>query len=204
MLLVVGVMALAWAIGFMVTQSGLVKADPKYTSDEIREEVLKLYPGEITELELEKEGKNVVYEIEIKADGKLYELKMDGDSGEVLKLEEKTIVVKDDSSQVSDDQGSDKVKDDEQSSDNDNVSGSDDKKGKNNSLNQTAISQEEAEAIALENFSGTIKESELDDDDDYDRWIYEIKVINGNQEAELDIDVFTGEVLMLEIETEDD
>ncbi|MHA6253030.1 PepSY domain-containing protein [Oceanobacillus sp. CAU 1775] len=63
------------------------------------------------------------------------------------------------------------------------------------------ITMEEAEAIALNEFSGMIKEIELDRDDN--RWEYEIKVKDGNKDAEFEIDATTGEIIEFEIEHED-
>ncbi|MEC5424680.1 PepSY domain-containing protein [Virgibacillus sp. C22-A2] len=59
----------------------------------------------------------------------------------------------------------------------------------------------EAEEIALNSFSGTITEVELDEDDG--RLIYEIEIENGNEEAEIDIDAYTGEILVLSIDRDD-
>lgn len=57
---------------------------------------------------------------------------------------------------------------------------------------------EEVSQIALKEFSGTITEVELDEEDG--RLIYEIEIEAGDQEAELEIDAHTGEVLIIEID----
>src|SRR5690554_62328 len=94
LIVVIGVMAFAAVIGLTSSKFGIVSADPYYSVEDIRKQVTELYPGKITELELEKEGKNPIYEVEIEVDGYEYELKIDGNTGEILKLEEKRAIVK--------------------------------------------------------------------------------------------------------------
>ncbi|MFC4556760.1 PepSY domain-containing protein [Virgibacillus kekensis] len=221
----VGAMATAGVIGFTFTQSGVVNADPELTRDDIQKQVKELYPGEITELELDKEGNKAVYEVEIKLEGKEYELKINGDNGEVIKLEEK-IKVSSNSSQKKDDEKDDQSsnqgddqhddtktppsdentvekKDDanDDADDNRNAT-SDDTPTKTKTDKKTIIGMREAETIALKNFSGTIVEKELEEDDG--RQVYQVEIVNGNRQAEIEIDAYTGEVLVMEIETEDD
>ncbi|MCT2535457.1 PepSY domain-containing protein [Aquibacillus koreensis] len=211
-MIVTGVIVAGGLIGFALSQTGVVSADPSYSKDDIRKEVLELYPGEITELELEKQGKKVIYEIEIDVDGKEYELEMDGNTGEVLKLDEKLLAAKDasrgadvqnddrgtdDDGEADDTTKEDDLIDDESKKESDDGSNADGDDSKN-----TLISQKEAEKIALENFAGTIEELELDEDDN--RLIYEIEIVNGKRQADIDIDAYTGKVLVLDIETDED
>jgi uncharacterized membrane protein YkoI len=217
-----GALTVAGVIGFTTFQSGIVKAEPKLTKDEIRNQVTSQYPGTIRELELER-GANI-YEVEVVVDGKEYELKIHGDTGDILKLEEKAISARAvaENKKVVTDQKTDKnaVANDDAADDkkpnaiaqapinNSNADVQGEKTTKSvttnnsNAPKQTVISTAEAKRIALNNFEGTIVELELDDNDNHHT--YEIEMVNGNRKAEIEIDAYTGKVIVLEIETEDD
>ena len=66
---------------------------------------------------------------------------------------------------------------------------------------QEFISEDEAKEIALNEFQGNIVDFELDEDDG--RWIYEIELIDGQYEAEFDVDAITGEIIKKDMEWED-
>ena len=66
---------------------------------------------------------------------------------------------------------------------------------------QKLISKEQAKKIALSKFNGKFEEIELDKDDG--RLKYEIEMKNGNQEAEIEIDAYTGEILFMSTEDDD-
>jgi uncharacterized membrane protein YkoI len=217
-----GALTVAGVIGFTTFQSGIVKAEPKLTKDEIRNQVNSQYPGTIRELELERDAN--IYEVEVVVDGKEYELKIHGDSGDVLKLEEKAITARaiPENDKVVTDHKTDKnavtngdTDDDKKpnavvkapiDNSNDDVQGEKTTKSvttdKSVAPKQTVISHAEAKKIALNNFEGTIVELELDDNDNHHT--YEIEIVNGNRKAEIEIDAYTGKVIVLEIETEDD
>lgn len=59
------------------------------TKDEAMQKVQTQFPGEIVELELDKERNKEIYEVEIKGTDRFYELEIDAETGEVLKIEEK-------------------------------------------------------------------------------------------------------------------
>ena len=63
---------------------------------------------------------------------------------------------------------------------------------------KTVLSIEEVSKIALQQFSGEIDEIELDEENG--RLIYEIEIERGEQEAEIEIDAYTGEIIVIEIE----
>ncbi|MFD1038346.1 PepSY domain-containing protein [Virgibacillus byunsanensis] len=202
----------AVVLGLGIYQSDAAKTDPNLSTDEIREMVKAQYPGTITELELEKRSNKAIYEVEVESNGKEYELKLDGNSGEILNLKEtdtskKASNTKEESSNVTMD---DDNKDDDSSDTDDKTNKQDDdntsNENKENSQGvpskKVVIDVNKAKEIALAEFSGTVKEMDLDDDDG--RLIYEIEIRKGNREAELDIDAYTGEVLVLEIEVDDE
>lgn len=63
---------------------------------------------------------------------------------------------------------------------------------------QTAIDIGEAVEIALSKFSGTVIEVELKEENG--RLIYEVEIESGEEEAEIEIDAYTGEVIVIEID----
>lgn len=72
------------------------------------------------------------------------------------------------------------------------------KKKKQNAENNPVISKQEAVEKALEQFSGNVDDIDLEDEDG--RLYYEIEIERGDLEAEIMIDAYTGEVLIIEID----
>ncbi|MFC4025345.1 PepSY domain-containing protein [Oceanobacillus longus] len=286
--IIIGTMAAATILGLGFSQSGTVQANPNLSLKDVRSQLQNQYPGEITELELDKEAKSPIYEVEINIEGKEYELSVDGNTGEVLNLSEKAmqkrVKVSDEKTTTNKDsanQNASKLKFTEKSSavqegekennddgnkddsakevntseknpketvekaekDDDNSDDQDSTKitqevksntetGKVDSAPKTApapktpeapkkaesnnnavekpekpakkavIGEGKAKSIALGQFSGNVEEIELDNDDG--RSIYEVEIKNGNKEAEVEIDAYTGAVLVIEIDTDDD
>lgn len=204
----IGALLFAGILGFWIYTSDASQQAPELTTDEIREMVLSQYPGEITEIELDKELNKVVYEVEVISNGKEYDLTLDGNSGEVLKLKEKTVYTKENQS---DDKKNDSTKEKEtpnisvkEKSTNDEKNQTEQKQNENKQNNQqenTVINEEKAIEIAKSEFPGTLVSMELDRDDG--RLIYEIEIVNGNEEAEIEIDAYTGEILVLDIDIDD-
>lgn len=192
---------LAIVFGFGVYQSSASQDEPKLSSEDIENLVMEQYPGKITEMELEKDHNKVVYEVEVEVKDKEYDLELDGNTGEVLKLKEKIISPKK-SKETTDDNKSKKIVIEEKDDD-DVVEGKETAK-ENNTNNKTAkdkntvIDVKEASNIALKEFSGTITSVDLDEDDG--RLIYEIEIDKGHQEAEIEIDAYTGEILVIDID----
>ena len=174
MMIAVGTLVGATILGLSVYQSSAAPADPKLSSNEVRELIAIEYPGTVTEFELEEEHGKAIYEIEIVGEGIEYDLKIDGDTGQVLKNKEKQIRNKNQVEETAD------VK---------------------NNQPDNIISVKEAEDIALQEFSGVITELELDEDDG--RYVYELELKNGDQEAEMEIHAVTGDIIELDIDFED-
>ena len=72
---------------------------------------------------------------------------------------------------------------------------------KENGASNAMLSQDAAKEIALKEFAGTVVDLELDEDDG--RKIYEIEIENGEDEATVEIDAYTGEILVLDIDIDD-
>jgi uncharacterized membrane protein YkoI len=211
----------ASVLGFGIYHANAAQADPKLTKTEIEALVAAQYPGTIKEIELDKGFNRVVYEVEVEGNGKKYEIKLDGNTGEVLKLEEKELKVASqktsdlsmkekttnedtsdkgkstDKVDKSDDNTSDdsKTNSDEQKQDNEK---SEDKK-QDNTI-KVAIDYQTAKKIALAEFEGMIKELKLEEDNGH--YIYEVEIEGLTGEAELDIDANTGEIISISIDTE--
>jgi len=215
----IGVIAVVTVLGLGMYHSDASQTEPTLTTDEIKSLISDQYPGEITEIELEKDFNKAVYELEIVGKDKKYELKVDGNSGEILKLKEKTVMhatenneedTTDNKENKQDEKLILKEKQNEKSKkDQDKDKQTKDKQEKNNNGEAEKSKQKpkdknaiidvsEASEIALNEFSGRITEVELDEDDG--RLIYEIEIESGELEAEIEIDAHTGEVLVMEID----
>ncbi|WP_373895104.1 PepSY domain-containing protein [Virgibacillus sp. CBA3643] len=207
----IGTMAGAVVLGLGIYHTDASQANPELSTDEIRQMVTDQYPGTITELELEKDSNKAIYEVEVASDGKEYDIKLDGSSGEVLNLKEKEISddveIAEKSDDTDDNQGNTTTNsnDSQDNSSNKNDDSQDNGNNDRNSTksnNNTVIDLEKAEEIALNEFDGKITDLELDEDDD--RLMYEIEIENGEDEAEIEIDAYTGEILVIEIDREED
>jgi uncharacterized membrane protein YkoI len=69
---------------------------------------------------------------------------------------------------------------------------------------KVAISKEKAIAIAKAEVGkdSVVKEIELDDDDS--RYHYEIELKNGNTEYDIEVDAYTGEIISISTDFDDD
>ncbi|MDY0395359.1 PepSY domain-containing protein [Virgibacillus halophilus] len=230
-MLVAAAVIIVAAGGWGVYHSNASQAEPKLSPSDIKQIVQDQYPGEIMELDLDKDFSKAVYTVAIEGEKKIYELKMDGNTGEVLKLKEmlqipeaakskedeaKSLGINEKKEEPQEEEQTKKEKKNDQTSNSDSKSeseteqkqsGHDDnskyaEKHANNSSKhkqKTVISAEEASRIALNQFSGTITELELDEDDG--RYIYEIEIEDGNdREAEFEIDAMTGKTISIEID----
>jgi len=198
-----GALSVAGVIGFVTFQSGVVNAEPKLSKEDIRNQVTSQYPGTINELEFEREGKVNIYEVEVALEGNEYDLKIHADTGEVLNLEEKAVSQKvvEENKNVETDQKTEETTANNRNDNQGEKTAEDVDPNKSVTPNQTVISSVEAKKIALNNFEGTIVELELDNEDSHH--IYEIEVVNTNRKANIEIDGYTGKVIVMEIETDD-
>src|SRR5699024_1719909 len=104
LIVTIGAVVCAVGLGVGIYQSDASAPSPNLSVDQIEQMVSDQYPGTITEIELEKEYNQLVYEVDIEDDGKKYELKLDANSGEVLKLEEKVKSTKQEKMALNDDE----------------------------------------------------------------------------------------------------
>ncbi|WP_080875360.1 PepSY domain-containing protein [Oceanobacillus timonensis] len=154
------------------------------TMEEATKKLEEEYQGTIKELELDKEGNNLYYEAEIIADNQEYDVVIDAASGEVVYEE----------------------KDDDDRDEERNMEADQQKANKENEQNHVDrsnfIAQEEAIEIAKQEFDGEVVEMEFDHDDG--KYVYELELVNGQKEADIDIHAETGDILSLEVDYEDD
>src|SRR5690625_804957 len=203
--IIAGAIAVSTVLGLGIYKSDASQADPKLNYDEVTNLISTQYPGTITEMELEKRNNRAIYEIEIVNDGMEYELKVDGNSGEIIKLKEKRIAAKqnDNAKKETIDL---KEKDQKQAPEKDGQEKTTDKtkidKKQSNSKDQkpskTVLDAKEAISIAQKEFSGTVTAVELDEEDG--RLMYDIEIKANGQEAEFEIDAMTGEIIVIEID----
>lgn len=213
LILSIGIIFSIVVLGVGIYHSDASQTGPNLSEDNIRQLVSEQYPGTITEIELEKDFNKVVYQVEVRNDEKKYQLELDGNSGEVLELKEKTIAKKDQLI-VEDQEKIDhpteepakeivEKKDEDKSHDkivtnNSNKTPEVEKKPKK----QTVINTQSAINIALKEFPGKVTDVDLEEDDG--RMIYEIEIESSKGEAEFKIDAYTGEVFVIEIDIDND
>lgn len=153
-LIVSGVLAIIIALGIGMFKTDASQASPRLNHEDIKNLVSTQYPGVITELELEKENNRAVYEIEIENEQYEYELLVDGDTGEILKLKEKKKIT----NKQDDDQEVDAVEENDD----------DDDQERKNTPNTKVESKEAKEKNNNVQVKETPKKVVVKDDDDDD------------------------------------
>ena len=230
LIILLGAIITVTILGLGISHSLIVKAEPNLTRKDVMTQVDDQYPGKITEVGLDDESKNPVYKVNLEIDSQKYNLLIDGNTGEVLDLTEKSKANKQETDQEVKPTANKQEKQDEneitikekQSLNQLNSGKSEDSKSEaekaavkstndatNNSepkskqqqAKKAVIGTNKARSIALAEFSGTIEGIELDDDDD--RLIYEVEIADGDNEAEIEIDAYTGEILFMDLEIDD-
>lgn len=189
-------------LGSLVVTGGIIagltintdSASAYISEDEALEKVQKQFPGEVIEWELEKEGNKKYYEIEIRGTDRLYELEVDAETGDVLDIEVNVLSNK---KEVSNELEATPKAQKVNVNDDDRDDQDDDQTNKNN----TIISADEAKSIAYDLFDGKIEELELDEDDGM--LYYEIEMYSATQEAEIEINAYTGELISISKEKND-
>lgn len=204
----IGAIAGATILGLGIYHSEASQSESSLSIEAIENKVKAQYPGEITDINLEKQAKKSVYMVDIKNAPRAYTLMLDSNTGEVMELKETSdpeqVKIAEKKEKGNKKQADKKNKDTEnQSEDNKEKDNSQSKKqdssnSESKEKKKTVISVDKAIEIALEQFSGEIAEMELDEDDG--RLIYEIEMENGDDEAEIEVDAYTGELLVVSIE----
>src|SRR5690625_1653994 len=211
-IITMSVVVCVFVLGIGIYHSDASQADPALSVEDVKEMVKAQYPGEDANVELKKDNNRIVYEVDVNHNDRQYEIVIDGDNGEILKLKEKEASKEqlqlDENEQPSaDDQSdgdnnqqdeTDEPDKDESSNEPSNNANDDSTKETSETGNKTGIDAKQAIDIALNEFPGTIVELELESDDG--RLIYEIEIESAHEEAEIEIDAHTGEILVIDID----
>lgn len=166
-------------LGFGISHITASSGEEQLTTQEIRKLVQDRYPGQIKEIELEREDGQFVYEVEIKGEQGEYELKLDARSGDVIHLQEKA--------SPRAEKNEKKLEQINQAPDVDITT--------NNTGQPVPIGVEEAKQIARSEVTGKIEEIELDEEDGL--LVYEVEIETKDHEVELVIDAYTGKILSI-------
>lgn len=250
--LIIGVSLCVFVLGLGIFNSSATETSPTMTEKDIKEMVTEQYPGDIESIEKQKTLNKTVYEVKLNNDVKGYTLRMHGDTGEILQIDERTIAQAEDSNSdkkpdsdakkdeekneqnTDSEDASNKNSDDnneieksnentndkpddkkhsEQHKDNHSHSKSENKnhdEGKGTNKKQDKSHDEKhnkkqdekavidirgAISIGLKEFRGTVTEIELDTEDG--ELVYEVEIVSGNEKAEIDINAYTGEILLI-------
>lgn len=203
LLAAVGIIIGIGVLTFSFLQTSSSSNEPSLTNTEIKNLVSEQYPGEIAEPELKIDANQPVYEIDVTDDQTVYGLKLDGHSGEVLNIVKKEVKKKPATTKKpkKEKEVSEKPKEpskEPKEQEKPKEEPKEQAKDKEKEAPKTVLSVEEVSKIALQQFSGEIDEIELDEENG--RLIYEIEIERGEQEAEIEIDAYTGEVIVIEID----
>jgi len=147
------------------------------TEEQAKEIALeKVGGGKVKKIKLDDEDNKVVYEIKVLHENKKYEMNVDAMSGEITEFEYESFDKKD--------KFKDKDKKDKDFS-------------KYDKKDKLKITEEQAKETALkETNGGEVIEVELDYENG--KPVYEIKIINGQNEYEIDVDGKTGKIISFE------
>ncbi|MFD1336965.1 PepSY domain-containing protein [Oceanobacillus iheyensis] len=199
--LLIGAVVILVVSLFFIYRTGASSSEPKLSQEEIKQLVKEQYPGTQNEPDLQLKDGEPVYQIEVKQENGSYEVVLDGNTGKVLDIYQKEA---EKAENVEPDDNNDTTTDNNQDNqdNNDDTDKADKDEPSSEQGNNAIISSEEAKEIALNQFSGTVSELELDEDDG--TMIYEIEIVDGNKEATIEINAYTGNVIVIETEDDDD
>ncbi|WP_017795680.1 PepSY domain-containing protein [Oceanobacillus kimchii] len=205
--LLIGVVVILVVSLFFIYRTGASSSEPKLSQAEIKELVEAQYPGNQNEPNLQLKDGEPVYQVEVQQENGSYEVLLDGNTGKVLDIyqteaEKAENVEPDDNNNTTPDENSNKDNDQDGQQNNDDTDKADKDEPSSEQGNNAIISSDEAKEIALQQFSGTVSELELDEDDG--TMIYEIEIVDGNKEANIEINAYTGNVIVIETEVDDD
>ncbi|OEH53558.1 hypothetical protein AQ616_13770 [Oceanobacillus sp. E9] len=205
--LLIGVVVILVVSLFFIYRTGASSSEPKLSQAEIKKLVEEQYPGNQNEPNLQLKDGEPVYQVEVQQENGSYEVLLDGNTGKVLDIyqteaEKAENVEPDDNNNTTPDENSNKDNDQDGQQNNDDTDKADKDEPSSEQGNNAIISSDEAKEIALQQFSGTVSELELDEDDG--TMIYEIEIVDGNKEANIEINAYTGNVIVIETEVDDD
>lgn len=229
----IGVITSVFILVFGFYNSKSAQIEPSLTTTEIKKLVTEQYPGEIDEPTLNLVDNKPIYTTKVTHDKNMYQIKVDGHSGDVLditkqaikktaKVEDKKtepkVTAKDNNKKTEANEKTPERKKQTESNKmkvESNPSPEALKKTKQNSQEKpievkkvnppkkeknTVISREQVRDIALKQFPGVVDDIDLEENNG--RLVYEVEIENdkNDSEAEIEIDAYTGEVILIEID----
>lgn len=192
---------------FGIYQMQASAGEPEMTIDQARQQAEKQYNATVTEIELDRSGSEPRYDIDLENGEKLYDLTLNGNTGEVISLKESNRGTSSntdstDQSQASgDDQEQSKneqTADDQQQSDKENTAPSQ----KQASQAEVKITMDEAIKIATDEVGGSVTDAEFDEEDGLP--VYELELKTADDEAEVVINAQSGEIITIAYDSEED
>jgi uncharacterized membrane protein YkoI len=193
---------------FGIYQMQASAGEPEMTIDQARQQAEKQYNATVTEIELDRSGSEPRYDIDLENGEKLYDLTLNGNTGEVISLKESSRQITSpntDSTNQSQASGDDQQQgENEQSADDQQQS---DKKQtapsqKQASQAEVKITMDEAIKIATDEVGGSVTDAEFDEEDGLP--VYELELKTADDEAEVVINAQSGEIVTITYDSEDD
>ncbi|MET4561112.1 PepSY domain-containing protein [Lysinibacillus parviboronicapiens] len=170
---IVGVLGIGAVIGSTSLLTGNAQEKKILTMQEIEKKALSVVNGTVSDIEFEKNRYNSVYEVEVRTETEEYDLKFDAVTGKLLKQKKERL----DNDDLDDDMGG-------------NLQAT-------TNTTATTITKEQAIEKALTKAKGTVTKIKMDDG------VYEIEIVDGQLEYEIDINALTGEIVSFEQDIED-
>jgi uncharacterized membrane protein YkoI len=159
--IIIGIVLSVIVVGIALIRISASNVSASLTMEEAKSLAQAQFPGEVVEIEFEKMGSKAVYEVKIEGEGKSYELWLDGNTGEVLRLEEKASFSSNVDVEAEAEGSVSKSNGDKQKTNNGDESSSDDSANDDKSENTTKV-EGEAEAEVKTEADGS-KDSKKDD-----------------------------------------
>ncbi|MDQ0860618.1 PepSY domain-containing protein [Bacillus sp. V2I10] len=228
--IIITVLVIIGVIGIIGIAS-VMKGDVKVTEAEARNLVEAHYTGTIIEMTLLRSDGKDVYHVQLEEKTGLYSLEVDAETGNIqnLQQEKKTDSEKEENPAISEAEAK-KIAEEiyrgnvqaltlqrkiysitvltkteqiklEMNADTGKIT-SEDKSSIEKNTQHVKLTEEQAKKIALAEVNGKIEDIDLEEEDD--SVFYEVEIESGQQEATIQIDAFTGKVLSVAIENEED
>ncbi|EPD53829.1 hypothetical protein HMPREF1210_00652 [Paenisporosarcina sp. HGH0030] len=160
--------------------SAQLQKSAKISSKEAEAIALKKVPGTVKESELEEEDGVLIYGFEVQTtSGDVKDVKVNAKNGDIFKVEN-------DDNDEGDDEGDGEENDD-------NIK---------DLQKRASLSSKEAEAIALKEVPGTVKDSELEDEDGVVVYDFEVQTTSGVKDVKVNAE--NGDIFKVENENNDE
>lgn len=198
--IIVGIVVCACVLGLGIYHSSASVTSPKMSEADIKKMVTEQYPGEIASIEKRKELHNTVYEVELKDSAKGYTLKVDGDTGEILKMDEKMLATTSDQVKEKDSQKSDSKSDSNTEDRKDEVDVTDKKEDKAEKKPEDEPQSEQKKDTSAKDEKKAKDKSSSKEETTSDKQT----VIDMKEAIQIGLNEYPGTITEIELDTEDD